>query len=225
MASENRPNAKCLITGAGGFIGQALASALLKDGYYSKLILTDVFEPPSLSIPETSQTDVQTVKADLTVLTTCQSLLTSDIDCVYMLHGIMSGQAEANLDLGLKVNLDSTRIILDHLRATNPGVRVIFTSSIAVYGPPLHPDFIFTETTAADPRSSYGAQKHICETLLNDYSRRGLLDGRICRLPTVRISSIINLKNWLNGWIGGCKAGQADRCGVVLRIWYVPRTS
>ena len=187
MAPEKQSNIQCLITGAGGFVGQALASALLEDGSLTSLILTDVFEPPSPKTKIPYQADVHCVKADLTLLETCKSLFTSDITCIYMLHGIMSGQAEANLELGLKVNVDSTRMIFDHLRETNPGVKVIFTSSTAIYGPPPSPTFVFTEATAADPGSSYGAQKHICETLLNDYSRRGLLDGRICRLPTVSI--------------------------------------
>ena len=97
----------------------------------------------------------------------------------------MSGAAEANLELGLNVNIDSMRQIFDILRRVNPGVKVIYPSSIAVYGPPESEDKVVTEQTTPLPGSSYGAQKLICETLLNDYSRRGLLDGRILRLPTV----------------------------------------
>ena len=189
MASNSPYEINCIITGAGGFIGQALAAALLSDpeGSISKLILIDIFEPPSPKTePESQHIEIVCLKADLTSPSTCTALFTPNINCVYMLHGIMSSQAEANLDLGLKVNLDSTRLILDHLRANNPDVRIVFTSSTAVYGPLPTPEFVFTETTAPDPRSSYGAQKLVCETLLNDYSRRGLLDGRICRLPTVR---------------------------------------
>ncbi|KAL9126059.1 MAG: hypothetical protein Q9217_004837 [Psora testacea] len=176
---------KCIVTGAGGFVGQALASALLENDSISKLVLTDVFEPPLPTTKDAPYTEVVSVKADLTSPSTCSSLFTPNLDCIYLLHGIMSAQAEADLELGLKVNLDSTRQIFDHLRATNPGVKIIFTSSTAVYGPPPTPGFVFTEMTAPDPESSYGAQKHICETLLNDYSRRGLMDARICRLPTV----------------------------------------
>ena len=94
----------------------------------------------------------------------------------------MSGASEANLDLGLKVNVDSMRLVLDLLRSVNPGVKVIFPSSCAVFGPS---DGVVTETTMPLPGSSYGAQKHITEVLLNDYSRKGLLDGRILRLPTI----------------------------------------
>lgn len=185
MLSPDRSKLNCIITGAGGFIGQALATALLTDPLLSKLTLTDVFKP---NVPQTdppSEVEIRSLEADLTSLETCQSLFTPDINLVYLFHGIMSGASEANLDLGLKVNIDSTRQILDILRHTNPDVKVIFTSSLAVYGPPATLTTTISELDAPVPGSSYGAQKHICETLLDDYSRRGLLDGRTCRLPTV----------------------------------------
>ena len=183
MSSETKIN--CIITGAGGFVGQALASALLEDPLLSKLTLTDMFDPSPPKSKRESKVEVRCLKADLTSLETCQSLFTSDLNLVYILHGIMSGAAEANFELGLKVNLDSTRQILDILRQTNPGVKVIYPSSLAVYGPPATPTTKVTELNTPVPGSSYGAQKHICETLLDDYSRRGYLDGRTCRLPTV----------------------------------------
>lgn len=188
MASHEGSKFNCIITGAGGFVGQALASALLADPLVSKLTLTDVFKPALPQIKSQSGVETHCLDADLTSLETCQSLFTPDINLIYLLHGIMSGAAEANLELGLKVNLDSTRQILDILRHTNPGVKVIYPSSLAVYGPPATPTTKITELDAPVPGSSYGAQKHICETLLDDYSRRGLLDGRVCRLPTVNIS-------------------------------------
>ena len=189
MSSDNATKFNCIITGAGGFVGQALASALLADPLVSKLTLTDVFKP---DVPQTkAQSDVETqcLDADLTSLETCQSLFTPDINLIYLLHGIMSGAAEANLELGLRVNIDSTRQILDIIRRTNPGVKVVYPSSCAVYGPPATPTTKITELNTPVPGSSYGAQKHICETLIDDYSRRGLLDGRVCRLPTVRSSN------------------------------------
>lgn len=96
----------------------------------------------------------------------------------------MSGGAEADLDLGLAVNVDSVRGVLDVLRREYPGTVVVFTSSCAVYGPE---EGVVTEGTLAVPRSSYGMEKLIVELLLNDFSRRGLLDGRIVRLPTVMV--------------------------------------
>lgn len=96
----------------------------------------------------------------------------------------MSGAAEADLDLGLAVNVDSMRYIMDTLRKVKPGVRVIFPSSLAVFGQ-TSDEVIINESTIPLPQSSYGAQKFMTETLLNDFSRKGLLDGRIVRLPTI----------------------------------------
>lgn len=185
MSSDKTAKLNCIITGAGGFIGQALASALLADPLVSKLTLTDVFKP---DIPQTilpSRVETRCLDADLTSLETCLSLFTPDFNLIYLLHGIMSGAAEANLELGLQVNIDSTRQILDILRRTNSGVKVVYPSSLAVYGPPATPTTKITEFNTPVPGSSYGAQKHIIETLIDDYSRREMLDGRVCRLPTV----------------------------------------
>ena len=185
MSTDERTKFNCIITGAGGFVGQALASALLADPLVSKLTLTDVFKPDVPRIESPSAVETCCLDADLTSLETCQSLFTPDINLIYLLHGIMSGASEANLELGLRVNIDSTRQILDILRRTNPGVKMVYPSSLAVYGPPPTPTTKITELNTPVPGSSYGAQKHICETLIDDYSRRGLIDGRVCRLPTV----------------------------------------
>ena len=200
----------CIITGAGGFVGQALASAMLSDPQISNLTLTDIMAPPLPSISKaqsssssssasSSSSHVQTrcLAADLTDPSTCTSIFTREVNLVYLLHGIMSSQAEADLELGLRVNLDSTRMIVDHLRRTNPGVKVIFTGSTAVYGSLRSPGQggggkpTVTEWDAPIPGTSYGAQKHICEVLLDDFSRRGLLDGRVVRLPTVSYRTFV----------------------------------
>ncbi|KAH8682897.1 NAD dependent epimerase/dehydratase [Tricladium varicosporioides] len=172
-----------LITGAGGFIGQALAVALLEDPSITTITLTDIVEPPTPSMSATTNTKINCIKADLTDRAACEKLLTPELTNVYLLHGLMSGAAEANLDLGLRVNVDSTRIILDILRKVKPGIQVIFPSSLAVFGP--SGEDVVTEATKPSPRSSYGAEKLICEILLDDFSRRGLIDGRIVRLPTI----------------------------------------
>ena len=183
MTSQSRIN--CIITGAGGFIGQALASTLLEDPLVSMLTLTDVFKPRLPISKGQSNVEVRCLEADLTSIDTCESLFTPDYNLIYVLHGIMSGQAETDFELGLKVNFDSTRQILDILRRTNPGVKVVYPSSLAVYGLPATPTTRITELNTPVPGTSYGAQKHICEILLDDYSRRGFLDGRSLRLPTV----------------------------------------
>jgi nucleoside-diphosphate-sugar epimerase len=172
-----------LITGANGFIGQALTAALLSDSSISSLILTDIVEPDVPSPESHFTAEIRSIKADLTDKATCEKLFTSDLTHVYLLHGLMSGATEANLDLGLRVNVDSTRTILDVLRKVKPGIRVIYSSACAVFGP--SGGQVVTEMTLPVPGSSYGAQKLICETLLNDFSRRGLIDGRILRLPTI----------------------------------------
>ena len=154
MGSHEESKFNCMITGAGGFVGQALASALLADPLISKLTLTDVFKPDVPQTKTQSGVEIRSLDADLTSLETCQSLFTPDINLIYLLHGIMSGAAEANLELGLKVNVDSTRQILDILRHTNPGVKVIYPSSLAVYGPPATPTTKITELNAPVPGSS-----------------------------------------------------------------------
>lgn len=97
----------------------------------------------------------------------------------------MSSGSEANLPLSTLVNIDSFRLILQTLIVDHPGTKVIFPSSLAVYGPSSGADEFVSETTCPLPQSSYGTQKLVVETLINDYSRRGLIDGRIARLPTV----------------------------------------
>lgn len=197
MTSGQKADLRVLITGAGGFIGQALTSALLSDPLVSHITITDVIEPTVPRQKTPSGVQIRHVKADLTSSSICESLFTHDLTLIYLLHGIMSGAAEANLELGLTVNIDSTRQILGILRRVNPGVKVIYPSSLAVYGPPERKDSYITESNAPLPGSSYGAQKLICETLLNDFSRRGLLDGRILRLPTVRDHLSAMLSCWL----------------------------
>jgi len=97
----------------------------------------------------------------------------------------MSGASEASLPLGLAINIDSMRLILDHLRLHNPGIVVIFPSSCAIFGPHPNSTDAVMELTMPRPGSSYGSQKLITEVLLNDFSRRGLMDARILRLPTI----------------------------------------
>ena len=170
-----------IITGAGGFLGQALASALASNPDVKLLTLVDIVEPPRPTAKTSSE--VNCVKADLTDRRSCDNLFTSNLTHAYLLHGLMSGASEDNFELGLSVNIDATRLIFDRLRKVNQGVKVIFTSSCAVYGPQGSEPV--TEALLPQPASSYGSQKLICEILLNDLSRRDFLDGRIVRLPTI----------------------------------------
>lgn len=179
MAAES-----ILITGAAGFIGQDLAAALIESSPAVRLTLTDVLEPPIPSAIAKHADRVTAVKSDLTSESAVAAIFSQRFAAVYLLHGLMSGGAEANLELGWRVNWDSHRMILDRLRQHFPGTVVVFPSSLAVYGPAAEGD-VNTENTRPIPQSSYGAQKHMVETYLDDMSRRGLLDGRTVRLPTV----------------------------------------
>ena len=172
---------KVLITGAGGFVGQILAKRLIESNTADALILADVNPPPN----PTSSQNVQCTAADLTSLSACEDLIAQQPDAVYILHGIMSSGSEANLELGLRVNFESVRQLLDTIRTKRPGIKVVFTSSCAVFGRKAVEN-VATETDIVPmPESSYGTQKLMIEFLLNDYSRRGLIDGRVVRLPTV----------------------------------------
>jgi nucleoside-diphosphate-sugar epimerase len=173
-----------LITGASGFIGQELATALLEKDQSTRLTLTDIVEPARPANASMDYQNIEIFKHDLTSPETVEFLFSARYNAVYLLHGVMSGGSEADLELGLKVNIDSFRSMLDCVRVRHPGTKVIFPSSLAVYGPRAEGEIV-NETTCPLPQSSYGAEKLIIETLINDYSRRGLLDGRIARLPTV----------------------------------------
>ncbi|EAW21289.1 SDR family oxidoreductase [Aspergillus fischeri NRRL 181] len=170
-----------LITGAAGFIGQLLAKELLNDPSYH-LTLTDIHEPPipkGVKYPQ----NVKTIKADL--LAGAESVVDKSLDAVFAFHGIMSSGSEANFDLGMSVNVDATRTLLEALRRTCPGVRFIYSSSQAVYGRPL-PDVVDDSVTPT-PQGSYGAEKLICETLVNEYTRRGFITGFTLRFPTISV--------------------------------------
>ncbi|EOA86136.1 hypothetical protein ACJQWK_11760 [Exserohilum turcicum] len=177
---------KVLITGAGGFVGQILAQHLISSNTATRLVLVDLHSPPNPTTA-TSPDTVRCVAADLTSSATCSSLIDDEApDAVYILHGIMSSGSEANLELGLAVNFESVRQLLDTIRRTGrSSTKVVFTSSCAVFGRAAVTQ-VATETDVVPmPESSYGTQKLMIEFLVNDYSRRGLLDGRSVRLPTV----------------------------------------
>ena len=107
------------------------------------------------------------------------------MDVVYHLAAVVSGQAEAEFDLGMRVNVDATRTLLEACRRLKKPPRFIFTSTVAVFGGRL-PDVV-PDAAAVLPQSSYGAAKAIDELLVNEYSRRGFIDGIVCRLPTIAI--------------------------------------
>ena len=170
-----------LITGAAGFIGQLVAKELLDDESY-KVLLTDIVEPPvppGAKFPQNAETR----KVD--ILKQAEGVVEESLDAAFVFHGIMSVDSEENFDLGMSVNVDATRNLLEAFRRIRPGLRVIYASSLAVYGHPL-PEVV-TEKVVPTPQGSYGAEKLICETLINEYTRRGFIDGFSLRFPTVSV--------------------------------------
>ncbi|AVP83476.1 D-erythronate dehydrogenase [Aeromonas hydrophila] len=168
-----------IITGGGGFLGQKLTRALLHSSLpFSELLLVDIQAPPALADPR-----VRCLQADLTAPGVAESLISEHTAVVYHLAAIVSSHAEQDFDLGWQVNLDTTRSLLEACRHARPGIRFVFTSSLAVYGGPL-PELV-DDGTALTPTSSYGAQKAMGELLVNDYSRKGYVDGLALRLPTI----------------------------------------
>ena len=180
-----------VITGAAGMLGRKLTDRLVADGGLGedpvdRLTLTDVVAPAR---PAGFGGAVDVVAADLAEAGTAERLLADRPDVVLHLAAVVSGQAESELDLGYRVNLDATRALLDAVRSAHEAdgyrPRLVFTSSIAVYGAPL-PEPI-PEDFHHTPLTSYGTQKAIAELLLADWTRRGFCDGIGVRLPTVCI--------------------------------------
>jgi nucleoside-diphosphate-sugar epimerase len=175
-----------VVTGGAGFLGQRLIRALLargelrRDGVprpIARIIAFDAVAAPTVADPR-----VQVVTGDLADAAAVTAAVRA-ADSVFHLAAVVSGAAEADFDLGLRVNLDGTRVLLDACRTLAAPPTVVFASSVAVFGAPL-PAVVRDDTTPR-PQTSYGVQKLIGELLLGDCSRRGMIDGRAVRLPTI----------------------------------------
>ena len=174
-----------LITGAAGMIGRKLTSRLIKDGQLNgnridRLTLIDVIAPEK---PTGFAGAVNVSTSDLSSPGAAAKAIVDKPEVVFHLAGVVSGEAEIDFEKGYRVNLDGTRALLEAIQTADYKPKVVFTSSIAVFGSPFPPsipdDFHLT------PLTSYGTQKAICELLLADYTRRGFLDGVGIRLPTI----------------------------------------
>jgi len=179
---------KILITGGAGFLGQRLARRLLERGQLNgepvtELLLLDVARPGDASLLTDPRVRAET--GDISDAAVLARFIDTNTHAIFHLAAIVSGQAEADFDLGMRINLDASRALLEACRAAGHAPRVVFTSSVAVYGGTL-PDVV-QDDTALNPQSSYGTQKAIAELLLCDYSRRGFVDGRVLRLPTISV--------------------------------------
>lgn len=181
---------KVVITGGAGFLGRRLARALLARGRLAgqdgaereieRLVLLDL-----VPAGELQDSRVEVVTGDVADEALLRAVLGTDTASVFHLAAVVSAQAEADFDLGMRVNVDATRRLLDACRGLARPPRLVSTSSVAVYGGAL-PDGV-TDGTAVQPQSSYGTQKAIGELLVADYTRRGFVDGRVLRLPTVSV--------------------------------------
>ncbi len=178
-----------LVLGAAGMVGRKLVERLLRDGRLgksdiSRLTLQDVVAPAK---PEKAGFPVDVVAGDFAVAGFAEKLVSGRPDVIFHLAAIVSGEAELDFDKGYRINLDGTRMLLEAIRLVGGGYkpRVVFTSSIAVFGAPF-PEAIGDEFFHT-PLLSYGTQKAIGELLLADYSRRGFMDGIGIRLPTICI--------------------------------------
>jgi D-erythronate 2-dehydrogenase len=181
---------KVVITGGTGFIGRRLAQRLLQRGALAgpdgretgidELVLFDS-APPVPPIPANNRLKI--ITGDIADAETVRRLIDRTTGTVFHLAAVVSAEAEADTDAGYRVNLDGTRAVLEACRALGTRPRLIFASSLAVYGGDMPP--AIADDTPLTPQTSYGAQKAIGELLVSDYSRKGFIDGRALRLSTI----------------------------------------
>lgn len=175
---------KIIITGAAGFLGQKLAATILEENSileFDQLLLIDI----NKFIAPINDPRIRCVYSDIGDLQVVEKIIDSKCHIIFHLAAVVSGQAEIDFDIGMKVNFDNTRQLLDVVRRKAPHSKFIFTSTCGVFGGKL--PTLITDYTAITPENSYGMEKALCELLINDYSRRGFVDGRVVRLPTVSV--------------------------------------
>lgn len=173
-----------IVTGGAGFLGTQLIRRLLDDAATDSENTLTVTAIDRVSCP-VEDPRVESLTGDVGNPELLKTAFQDETMAVYHLAAVVSGQAQQDFDLGMTVNLDATRTLLEVCRARDQPLRFIFASSVAVFGPNMPAPL--DQNTAAQPRSSYGTAKAIGELLINDYSRRGFVDAVICRLPTIAV--------------------------------------
>jgi len=205
---------KILVTGAAGFLGTRLIESLLS---------ADTGVSPSVIVAaDIAECRVKDPRVDrrtgtITAPDFIRTIVDGDVDVVYHLAAVLSGQSEAEFDLGMQVNVDATRGLLEDCRRLKSPPKFVFASSVAVFGGPL--PRVVPEDMALMPQSSYGSEKAIAELLVSDYSRRGFVDGISCRLPTVAIrpgKPNSAMSSFVSGIIREPVAGLDSLCPVPL---------
>lgn len=209
---------KIIIIGGAGFLGQRLAQRLLETYGEADIVLADRIASDAFA----GDRRVHAVACDITAPDQLEQVVSRDTAVIYHLAAVVSGQAEAEFELGMKVNLHGTLSLLEAARRLPAPPKFLFTSSLAVFGGKL-PEVV-SDQTAVRPQSSYGAQKAIGELLVNDYSRKGFVDGRVLRLPTISVrpgkpnraaSSFMSgiIREPLNGEVAVCPVSRG------VRVW------
>ena len=213
---------KVLITGGGGFIGYRLARKLLERGTLAgadgKPAAITGIKLLDAAFPPDPDPRLARVTGDVTDPATIERVLDADTGSVFHLAAVVSGGAEADFDLGYRVNLDGMRLVLERCRRLQRPPRLVFASSVAAFGGDL-PE-VLDDSTVPNPQTSYGAQKVIGEYLVTDFTRKGFIDGRRLRLPTIVVrpgkpnlaassfaSSIF--REPLNGIVAECPVAEA----------------
>ena len=209
-----------LVTGAAGFLGSRLINALLAGTgggpAVSRIVAADAMPCP-IADPRVDSRTGTIVQPDF-----IRAIVEADVDVVFHLAAVLSGQSEAEFDVGMQVNLDATRSLLEACRALDRPPRFVFSSTVAVFGEDL-PEVV-PEDSVLQPQSSYGTAKAITELLVREYTRRGFVDGIICRLATVTVRAgkpNSALSSFVSGIIREPLAGIESVCPVPLdtRIW------